>query len=80
MGPPRKEVAKQETRQIKSTGQGSEWKPDKIKRTKPAKGSFKNAVPIGGTYYQAGRKGDTVFTNPHSLIAAEDSSKFWVNI
>lgn len=31
-------------------GQGSEWKSDKIKRTKPTKGSFKHGVPIGGTY------------------------------
>lgn len=39
-------------------GQGSEWKPDKIKKTKPMKGSFKHGIPIGGIYYQAGRKGD----------------------
>lgn len=58
MGPPRKEVAKQGIKQIKATGQGSEWKPDKIKRTKPMKGSIKHGVPIGGTYYQVGRKGD----------------------
>ena len=45
----------QKTTQAKSMGQASEWKPDKIKRTKPTKGSFKHGVPIGGTYYQEGR-------------------------
>ena len=45
----------QKTTQAKSMGQGSEWKPDKIKRTKPTKGSIKHGVPIGGTYYQEGR-------------------------